>query len=70
MMKTEASIKFKKEEMMKTKPEQGRKGSFDIGNNIYLYSLVAVQMIYSLIVFIIKYVYIKIPTPVISAHKF
>ena len=44
--------------------------SFDIRNNIHLYSMVDIQVIHFLLVFIIKYVYIKTPAPVISAHKF
>ena len=32
--------------------------------------MVDVQMTYRLLVFVMKYVYIKTPTPVISAHKF
>ena len=47
-----------------------KKGSFGIGNNIYLYGMVDVQVIHFLLAFIIKYVYIKTPTPVIRAHKF
>ena len=47
-----------------------KKGCFDIGNYSCLYSMVDVQMIYPLLVFVMKYVYIKTPTPVISAHKF
>ena len=50
--------------------EEGRKGSFDTGNYSCLYSMVDVQMTYPLLVFVMKYVYINIPTPVISAHKF
>ena len=62
--------------MMKTEPDmngnylRGRKGSFDIRNNIYLYSMVDIQVIYFPLVFVMKYVYIKTPTPVTSAHKF
>ena len=41
-----------------------------IGNYSCIYSMVDVQMTYLLFVFVMKYVYIKTPTPVISAHKF
>ena len=37
---------------------------------VFIYSMVDVQMTYLLFVFVMKYVYIKTPTPVISAHKF
>ena len=47
-----------------------RKGSFDIRNNHYLYSMVDIQMIYFILVFVIKYVYIRTPAPVINGHKF
>ena len=40
-----------------------KKGGFGTGNNIYLYSLVDVQMTYLLLVFVTKYVYIRTPTP-------
>ena len=62
--------------MIETKPDMNKityeeeKGCFGIGNNIYLYSMVDVQMTYLLLVFVMKYVYIKTPTPVIRAHKF
>ena len=61
--------------MIKTKPDINEityeeKGSLDIRNNSYLYNMVDVQMIYFLPVFVVKYVYIKTPTAVISAHKF
>ena len=49
---------------------EGRKGSFDIGNYSCIYSMVDVQMTYLLLVFVMKYVYIKTPPTVISAHKF
>ena len=41
-----------------------------IGNNVYLYCMVNVQMTYLLLVFVMKYVYINIPMPVMSTHKF
>ena len=47
-----------------------KKGSFGIRNNVYLYSMVDVQMTYLLLVFVMKYVYIKTPTPVMRAHRF
>ena len=46
-----------------------KKGSLDIRNNSYLYSMVDVLMICFLPVLVIKYMYIKTPTPVISAQK-
>ena len=48
----------------------GRKGCFDTGNYSCLYGMVDVQMTYPLLVFVMKYVYIKTPTPVMRAHKF
>ena len=58
--------------MMKTEPDtlRGREDNFDVRDNIYLYSIVDIQMIYLLLVYVIKYVYIKTLTSVISAHKF
>ena len=47
-----------------------KKGSLDIRNGSYLYSMVDTQMIYFLLVFVIKYVCIKTPSPVMSAQKF
>ena len=81
MIRTKPKIGFKKEdkldiEMMKTKPDTNKitfeeeKTALISGiTDIYLYSIVDIQMIY-LLIFVIKYVYIKTPTPVISAHKF
>ena len=69
MIKAKPNIEFKSEEMMKLNParySRGRKSSFDIENNIYLYSMVDFEMIYLLLVFVIKYVYIKTPTPAIT----
>ena len=63
-------------EMMKTEPDTNKitfeeeKTALILGINIYLYSLVDIQMIYLLLVFVRRYMYIKTPTPVISAHKF
>ena len=59
--------------MMKTEPDMNdeeEKAALIIRNNSYLYSMVDVQMMYFLPVFVIKYVYIKTPTPVIRVHKF
>ena len=83
IIKTNPDIKSKKEdkqdiEMMKTEPdmneityEEEKAALINIRNNIYLYSMMDIQMISSfLLVFVIKYVYIKTPTPVISVHKF
>ena len=63
---------IKKEEMMENEPNthDEEKTAFYVGHDIYLYGMVAVQMIYFLLAFVIKYVYIKTPTPVTSAHKF
>ena len=47
-------------EMMKAGPDM----------NKITYKEEKTALIYSLLVFVIKYVYIKTPTPVISAHKF
>ena len=41
-----------------------------LGTTAVIYSMVDVQVTYPLLVFVMKYVYIKTPTPVISAHKF
>ena len=81
VIRTKPNIESNKEhkqdvKMMKTEPDMNKityeedKGSFGIWNNIYLYSMVDIQVILFLLAFIIKYVYIKTPTPVISAHKF
>ena len=65
----ESKQDVKKPDMNKITYEK-RKGCFDIGNYSCLYSTVDVQMIYPLLVFVMKYVYIKTPMPVISTHKF
>ena len=73
--KDKPDIKSKKEETIKSKHNMNEityeeeKGSLDIKNNNYICSLVDVQMIHFLLAFVLKYVYIKTPTPVISAHK-
>ena len=54
--KDKSDVKSEREETIQNKPD--------------IYGMVAVQMIYFLLAFVIKYVYIKTPTPVISAHKF
>ena len=74
---TESNKKHKLDiKMIKTKPDMNKitheeeKVALVLGNNIYLYSMLDVQMTYLLLVFVMKYVYIKNPAPVISAHKF
>ena len=71
MIKTKPDIESKIEDrqdiaMMNTKSDmneithEAEKGSLEIRNNSYLYSMVDIQMIYFLLVFVIKYVYIKL----------
>ena len=75
---TKPNIEFKIEDKQDVKTELGmdkityeeEKVALVLGNNINLYSMVDVQMTYLLLVFVMKYVYNKMPTPVISANKF
>ena len=73
--KKEEIIKSKKEEMIKFRPDMNEityeeeKAALILGITT-LYNTVDFQMIYFLLTFVIKYVYFKTPTPVISAHKF
>ena len=78
---TKPNIEFKKEDkqdvkMMKTEPSMDKityeeeKEALVLGITSVFCSMVDVQMIYFLLVFVMKYVYVKTPTPVMSAHKF
>ena len=69
---TKPNIKLKQDvKMIRTEPDtyEEEKVALVLGITC-LYSMVVVQMTYILLVFVMKYVYIKSPTPVISAHKF
>ena len=78
MIKTKPDTKFKKEDkqgikMIKTKPDMNQityeeeKAALILG----ITTIFTVwQMIYFLLVSVIKYIYIKIPTPLVSTHKF
>ena len=83
IIRTKPKIESKKEdkldiEMMKTEPDtkkitcEEEKTALILGitSIIYHLSMVDIETIYLLLIFVIKYVYIKTPTPVISVHKF
>ena len=76
-MKTMPNIEPNKEQkqdvkMMKTEPDtyEEEKIALILGTTACLHTIVDVQMSYHLLVFVMKYVYTKTPTPVMRAHKF
>ena len=69
-IKLKHDVKMIRTNLIRIRLATRKKGCFDIGNYSCLYSMVDVQVTYPLFVFVMKYVYIKTPTPVISAHKF
>ena len=80
--KDKPDIKSKEEDkrdikIMKTKPDMNKityeeeKAALILEmHDHYFYSIVSIKIIYFLLVFVIKYVQVKTPAPVISAHKF
>ena len=78
---TKPNIEFKKEDkqnvkMIKTEPDMNKityeeeKVALVLGIRSIFTVWWLSKMIYFLLVFVIKYVYIKTPTPVMRAHKF
>ena len=63
-------IKFNKESEPDMITYDEEKVALVLGMTTIFYTMVDIQMIYLLFVFVMKYVYIKAPTHVMRAHKF